>query len=612
MSQPTEEALRRAWVDALSGVLLFDASDLVLHLLSLDTAAELSNELESLLDMRQDSHQTLARKMMREAFPGSLWGGEMGGEIKAYRKTDGEDDVFFAGSLNKKGKQRKHQQQQQQQQALQKQQEEAYRVSMRNTPRWQAPVQSPDPGLLRQRSRPQQTQNSSLPLNQRPERTPKGKSESLKQTAKSTNMKMNTGVMYLPKDMTETNAPKPQRMEDSGTKGKHKKKHLVKFNAEELERTPLSGRHMCDCQAQTHRLVGNCLECGRIVCEQEGAGPCMYCGKMSIGDTTVGLGSKTAVKKERQRLKEEAGGVNGLVMTTQEVDPGLERALAAKDRLLQFDLQNVQRTKVIDDENDYFEVDNRWLSQKERLERKHAERAMLEAKQKAKKSFVVTLDFTGKTVIEEDAAKDIEASTFLPESKKESSVVVSAKAIGPTVGMYHNPDLKDAPKYIPSKPPVKGMPTKSAFTDKELRPVYRVQDTELTLMGDAGMCLSMHQPWASLLVAGLKTVEGRVWYTPHRGRLWIAAAAHVPSVEEIAAVEQQYKLLYKDPNMTFPDYPTGCLLGAVDVVDCLAREDYLEKFQDKAAEESNSPYVFVCERPEMLPVKFSISGDHKI
>lgn len=32
----------------------------------------------------------------------------------------------------------------------------------------------------------------------------------------------------------------------------------------------------------------------------------------------------------------------------------------------------------------------------------------------------------------------------------------------------------------------------------------RLQDKELQEMGDEGMCLSMHQPWASLLIAGIK------------------------------------------------------------------------------------------------------------
>jgi len=32
----------------------------------------------------------------------------------------------------------------------------------------------------------------------------------------------------------------------------------------------------------------------------------------------------------------------------------------------------------------------------------------------------------------------------------------------------------------------------------------RLQDRELQEMSDEGMCLSMHQPWASLLVTGIK------------------------------------------------------------------------------------------------------------
>lgn len=37
-------------------------------------------------------------------------------------------------------------------------------------------------------------------------------------------------------------------------------------------------------------------------------------------------------------------------------------------------------------------------------------------------------------------------------------------------------------------------------------------------------CLSLYQPWASLIAAGWKTVETRDWYTGHRGALAIHAA----------------------------------------------------------------------------------------
>jgi hypothetical protein len=37
------------------------------------------------------------------------------------------------------------------------------------------------------------------------------------------------------------------------------------------------GRHKCNCQATKHDLINNCLKCGRIVCAQEGSGPCFFC-----------------------------------------------------------------------------------------------------------------------------------------------------------------------------------------------------------------------------------------------------------------------------------------------------------------------------------------------
>jgi hypothetical protein len=62
---------------------------------------------------------------------------------------------------------------------------------------------------------------------------------------------------------------------------------------------------------------------------------------------------------------------------------------------------------------------------------------------------------------------------------------------------------------------------------------------------DQLMCLSMLQPWASLLVEGFKRVEGRFWNTSYRGPLWIHAGATPPTPEQISAVEHQYEQLYK-------------------------------------------------------------------
>ena len=45
-----------------------------------------------------------------------------------------------------------------------------------------------------------------------------------------------------------------------------------------FQKFKILGRHICGCQARIHNLIRNCLNCGRVVCEQEGSGPCFYCG----------------------------------------------------------------------------------------------------------------------------------------------------------------------------------------------------------------------------------------------------------------------------------------------------------------------------------------------
>lgn len=41
-------------------------------------------------------------------------------------------------------------------------------------------------------------------------------------------------------------------------------------------------------------------------------------------------------------------------------------------------------------------------------------------------------------------------------------------------------------------------------------------------------CLTLHQPWATLVAIGAKKIETRSWYTQYRGPLAIAAAKKLP------------------------------------------------------------------------------------
>lgn len=41
-------------------------------------------------------------------------------------------------------------------------------------------------------------------------------------------------------------------------------------------------RKPCDCEAQIHYLVENCLNCGRLTCTFEGPGKCLFCGSIIL------------------------------------------------------------------------------------------------------------------------------------------------------------------------------------------------------------------------------------------------------------------------------------------------------------------------------------------
>ncbi|KAL0920485.1 hypothetical protein M5K25_009625 [Dendrobium thyrsiflorum] len=79
-------------------------------------------------------------------------------------------------------------------------------------------------------------------------------------------------------------------------------------------------------------------------------------------------------------------------------------------------------------------------------------------------------------------------------------------------------------------------------------------------------CLTMHQPWASLLIHGIKRIEGRSWPAPLTGRLWIHAASKVPEPDTIKAMEKFYREIYAVDGVTdikFPEhYPVSRLLAA--------------------------------------------------
>lgn len=65
--------------------------------------------------------------------------------------------------------------------------------------------------------------------------------------------------------------------------------------------------------------------------------------------------------------------------------------------------------------------------------------------------------------------------------------------------------------------------------------------------------LTVRQPWASLIIAGVKDVENRTWRTSYRGRLLIHAGRGRDTCD------------HEVPD----DLPGGVILGSVTLLDCV-------------------------------------------
>ncbi|KAL5981149.1 hypothetical protein ACLOJK_029069 [Asimina triloba] len=179
----------------------------------------------------------------------------------------------------------------------------------------------------------------------------------------------------------------------------------------------------CSCQARRHKLVSNCLSCGKIVCEQEGEGPCSFCGALVLRE-----GSTYA-------------GLENIAVPLSDVEAAAE---AYAKRLVDYDRNSAARTTVIDDQSDYYETEgSSWLSpeEKELLIKKQQE---IEEAERARRSKVVmTFDLVGrKVLLNEDEAKQLETDSRILRPLEERE----ANRIKP------NPTIKVHPVFIDLEP----------------------------------------------------------------------------------------------------------------------------------------------------------------
>ncbi|KRX07087.1 hypothetical protein PPERSA_05251 [Pseudocohnilembus persalinus] len=119
----------------------------------------------------------------------------------------------------------------------------------------------------------------------------------------------------------------------------------------------LEGKFQCECHGMLHKLINNCINCGRIVCEQEGEGECQTCGNKIVA-RAIGQGIQQV---QENTLQMEFPAFD------QDLDLEKQKAIQLKNTLIKRDKSDFIKNNVFDEQVDWYQIqDNVWQSKENR------------------------------------------------------------------------------------------------------------------------------------------------------------------------------------------------------------------------------------------------------
>ncbi len=177
--------------------------------------------------------------------------------------------------------------------------------------------------------------------------------------------------------------------------------------------------------AKIHKLINNCMSCGKIVCQKEGEGPCTFCGNFVYSKH----GDKN--KQSQQQYKKEMEGDFALYKEYTE-------AMNFKEKLLDYDKSQIASKNIIDEETDWYEIQQDVWQNKKIRDMALAKVQQLEAEEdEAKKYIGYDVNFKTGEVKElkktlDYKAKKNEARNYIideeeQERKKNRNLIMSQK-----------------------------------------------------------------------------------------------------------------------------------------------------------------------------------------
>lgn len=101
-------------------------------------------------------------------------------------------------------------------------------------------------------------------------------------------------------------------------------------------------------------------------------------------------------------------------------------------------------------------------------------------------------------------------------------------------------------------------------------------------------CVSIREPWAWMILAGLKTAENRSWKTDYKGPLLIHASKNFLRDQEFWLRSQGHPL----PS-PFPSHHLGHIVGIVDLIGCCT----VNKARERGETFAEGPWCWVLRNP---------------
>ena len=140
-------------------------------------------------------------------------------------------------------------------------------------------------------------------------------------------------------------------------------------------------------------------------------------------------------------------------------------------------------------------------------------------------------------------------------------------------------------------------------------------------------CLSLWQPWATLIAIGAKQIETRHWSTNYRGPLLIHAAKHWDRGLSQMCAEEPFNTALCEAGFSFHDHghtwglPFGSIICLVSLDDCITTEDaqhppeewpFLSEYEADFGDFSEGRFAWLCKNVRRFPPPISFSGHQGI